>query len=235
MRFEYYHGTSNLFLKSIKENGLGAINPTFDNQTLELLKYLYGICENSLFSCSEYDISTRETILAMIKQTSLITKVNGNVTKFNFRHKNIYVSLSEFKAVIYASTNKYGSEVLQQCVKLYELLIKHNVSFEIPSEINFYNIQNIEKKSLKPILVKITHIDDDNLIKENDFTSASEFLCALRENYHLLDEKQKYSNFQYMNFEILNPISPNFLEFYEIDFMGNLKDKNLNYKLKRML
>ena len=149
MRFEYYHGTRNLFLKSIKENGLGAINPTFDNQTLELLKYLYGVCENSLFSCSEYDISTRETILAMIKQTSLITKVNGNVTKFNFRHKNIYVSLSEFKAVIYASTNKYGSEVLQQCVKLYELLIKHNVSFEIPSEINFYNIQISFKHNIR--------------------------------------------------------------------------------------
>lgn len=232
MNFTYFHGTSSLFLKSIKENGLGTINPTFNNHTLELLKFLYGICENKLIDCCEYDLLTREVTLAMIRQTTLISNNNGVEKKMYLRHGNIYVSLSEIKAVIHSVLNEFGSEIIQQCSKLYNLLLRHNINFEIPNEINYYKIEQIDKNTLFPILIKIKNIDDNNLLKENDLTCADEFLNELRKLMPILTEERKYREFQALNFEILNPISSEYLDFYRIDYVGNVKDRTLSYNLK---
>ncbi len=48
--YKYYHGTSTVFLEYILKNGLGGINPNLKFKNLELLKFLYGNCENTLFN-----------------------------------------------------------------------------------------------------------------------------------------------------------------------------------------
>ena len=45
--YEFYHGTSSLFIESILRNGLGGINPNLKFKNLELLKFIYGQCENT--------------------------------------------------------------------------------------------------------------------------------------------------------------------------------------------
>lgn len=40
----------------------------------------------------------------------------------NFRHKNIYLSYGEYRAVTYATSTEYGSEILTRIIDLYRLL-----------------------------------------------------------------------------------------------------------------
>lgn len=229
--YEFYHGTSTLFIDSILKYGLGGVNPNFNHKNIKLLEYLYGQCENSLFNEERYDTLKRETTLAMIKQTDFVLRrENEDDVILNFRHDGIYVSLSEFKAVTYATLNRVGSEILQRCFDLYQLLIENNVSIEIPMELNFYRIDKINIKEIKPILIKSKNIGNDNLIQENGY-DGEEFLEILDKQYSRLTTEDKFINFQYMNFSLKKPIIVREPEVYEIDFSGNVKDKKFEYWL----
>lgn len=54
MEHLFYHGTSSLFLRSIKKNGLGGINPNIDYKLLELLRFLYELSESKLQDNNDY-------------------------------------------------------------------------------------------------------------------------------------------------------------------------------------
>ncbi|MGB1019437.1 MAG: hypothetical protein ACPGVH_10195, partial [Chitinophagales bacterium] len=54
MDFKFYHGTSNIFLDSIKENGLGGLNPSIDFNLIEVLKYLRSKAETYLLKDKDY-------------------------------------------------------------------------------------------------------------------------------------------------------------------------------------
>ena len=229
--YKYYHGTSTLFIEYILKNGLGGINPNLKFKNLELLKYIYGCCENTLFNEEKYTDLYREITLAMIRQTDLIVQRENNKNEtFHFRHKLIYVSLSEFKAVTYSVLNKIGSEILQRCYDLYQLLISNNVSIKIPTDLNHFEIDKIEIDKIKPILIEIKQINKNNLIQENGL-DGEEFIEILDGYYQNMTEKDKFINFQYMNFGLKRPINVDLLKVYEIQYNGNIKDENFQYRL----
>jgi len=111
----FWHCTSTIFLDSIRETGLGTINPSKD---LKLLKYLYAQVQKFNISAQVLDIH-RTTIEATMAQTDL--EYNG--LKLNFRHDGIYISASQQGAIIYACLNKVGNEILEKCLILLSLLI----------------------------------------------------------------------------------------------------------------
>ncbi|OCA77557.1 hypothetical protein BBI01_03665 [Chryseobacterium artocarpi] len=229
-KFTYFHGTSTLFLPSIKKNGLGFINPSIDHKNIDLLKHLFNILESTKFKqniCSQY---FREVTLAMIKQTSLVINDNRELKELNFKHQNIYVSLSEFRAIVYATQNKLGSEVLQRCLDIYNLLKSNDIDFSIPEELNFYRIESIQKKEIKPILLEINTINDENLFQENNYEAAP-FLRMLRKVFSSLTEEQKFTNFQYMNFGIKTPINVEIIKAYSIEYSGKIEKRNFKYAL----
>ena len=182
IKHKFYHGTSTLFIDYILKNGLGGINPNLKFKNLELLKYLYGRCENTLFNEEKYTTLHREITLAMIRQTDLIIQTENGKKTFHFNHKNIYVSLSEFTAVTYSVKNKIGSEILQRCYDLYQLLISNNISTIIPTELNHFEIDKIEIDKIKPLLIEVKQINKDNLIQENglDGEKFIEYLNDIR-------------------------------------------------------
>ena len=200
-------------------------------KNLELLKFIYGKCENTLFNEEKYSVLMRETTLAMIRQTDLIVRrENQKDETFNFRHKEIYVSLSEFKAITYSVTNKIGSEILQRSYDLYQLLVDNKVKVNIPKELNHYGIENIEIEKLKPLLIKTKRIQKDNLIQENGF-DGEKFIEILNEHYDKMTEKDKFLNFQYMNFGLKRPVGIERQEVYEIKYSGNIRERGFDYNL----
>ena len=179
-KFKYYHGTSTIFLDSIREMGLGAINPNIDYKNLDVLNYLFELAEVYLLTNNEY-LKIRDTTTAIAKQTFLkVIDEKGNEFLHNYVHDGIYVALSRARAAIYASSNKYGSEILERCIVLYKLLTDNKIEFQIPKEINLFHIENYLDYDPKPIIVEIIDIADDKLEKE-DGGNAKEALDFLRE------------------------------------------------------
>lgn len=222
MSYKYYHGTSSIFLASIAEFGLGGINPNIKYKNLELLKYLSDQGEIHLTTNIEY-LKSREPILAMARQTDLEIDIpNGDNIFLNYRHDGIYVAFTRERAAIYACTNRYGSEILDYCIKLYKLLKIELKGFMLPEDLNLFGIEKYLDYEQKPILVEAIGVKDGDLETENG-REASHILNELRAIIPNLSKKEKFEKLQFINFKILKPIPPERLKFYEIEYYSHPK------------
>src|SRR5687767_8347685 len=97
-----YHGTSELFLPSIRMAGLGAQDPHQQLATLSLLRDVIELYEALHPQDSEWLFSRLEAY-AMLEQRS-------SPGGMNFRHGGTYLTASRYTAVRYALGNRYGSE-----------------------------------------------------------------------------------------------------------------------------
>lgn len=231
MNYKFYHGTSDLFLHSIKANGLGAINPSLEHGYLDTLKYLWNLAEKTLIDKIEYKY-IRDTTTAMALQTQLKVFLNNQNQILNFRHDGIYISLSREKAVVHANINKYGSEIICTSIKLMEILEKYQIPYynrALPID----QIISFRKMNPKSIIVKINKLDEFKIHKE-DGKTAKEALDFLRiiENDLSNDQKQRF--FMQCNFKLLERIPPVDLEFFELDCIGKYGDSDFEYTLTRL-
>lgn len=231
MTFQYFHGTSSLFVDSIKKHGLGGVNPNFKLGYLKSLKCLFEIAEKTLLDKEEFR-KIYDTTRAMSLQAKLKIKIDGKDEILNFLHDKIYIALSQERAISYATINKYGSEILSTSIKLVELLDKYKIDYSSIND-SITNIRSIKKESPKPILIKVLSVDENRLDKE-DGKTAIEALDSLRSVMPMLTEEQKFRFFQHFNFQILDPIPVSKLEFYEIDFTGKFGQRDFEYTLTRM-
>lgn len=233
MNFKYYHGTSTIFLDSIRKTGLGTINPNFDNKNLEILQFLYHQSEKHLVNNPEYK-KLRETSKAMAHQGSYkfwVEELDKEIS-LNYSHKNIYVSLSKIRAVIYASTNNYGSEILERCLTLYQLLQNKLTDFKIPEALNKFNIEQYINGDYKPIIVEVLNLDDEFLKKE-DGTDPTSLFRFLREELPYRAKKEQYEFPQGCNFKLLKPVPPENLRFYLLEYDGHPSDqRNFEWTLQ---
>ena len=138
--FSYFHGTSKIFLDSIIEFGLGGINPNFKYKNLELLCFLTQEAEKKLLKNEQY-LHLRESVLAMSEQRFSDFKLpNGQTVKTNYKHNGIYVGVTKARALTYACLNRYGSEILEHCILLYQIFKTFDENFKLPSELNLFNM-----------------------------------------------------------------------------------------------
>ena len=229
-KFEYYHGTSTVFLDSIKRTGLGGINPNIKYKTLDLLKFL-AIETKKNIPDNLYYKNNHVSINAMANQQTVILQTpNGKKQHFHYRHDNIFIALSLQRAVVYATINKFGSEILQTCINLYLELVAENKGFRIPDELNTISIEKLVKFSPEPIIIKIRGVQDENLDKE-DGKTGKEALDFLRNILPTLSKKERFEFEQYCNFELLKPVPVEQLKFYKVKANGHPKDKEFTYKL----
>lgn len=230
----YYHGTSTIFLESIKTTGLGAINPNLDFKNLDVLRYLVSITEKWLLKDQEY-LALRKNTLAMAKQTVIENTIiqSDLIPNFNFRHDKMHISLSRMTALSYCIRNKYGSEILERCIILITLLEKNNIHYNIPSEINLFNIKQYINIDAKPILIEIIGLEDEYIEEENG-KNGKEMMNLFRDQTQTLNQKQIFIEELKYNFRILNPIESKKLRFYEIDYDGLPGEKNFDYTLSKV-
>jgi hypothetical protein len=227
-KFKFYHGTSTFFLDSIRRTGLGAINPNFDLKNLEVVNFLYKLVKENNIQDAQLLI-WEDSIRATIAQTDLV--IRGQ--KFNYRHDGIYVAISKQRAAIYACLNKYGSEVLEKCIVLLEILDRHGINANIPPELDLFGVKNYISAESKPVMVEILEVDEEDLEKE-DGKTAVEALDFIRKTIPTLSEKQHFEFLQYCNFKILKPVPPEKLRFYEIDFEGHPKNQDFEIYLTKI-
>lgn len=230
MKIKLYHGTSKIFLDSIIEHGLGGINPNFYFKNFSLFKYLSEISEIKLCKNSEY-IAMRPEIIAIGNQTDLVFKDKyGEVKKVNYRHDGIYAAYSREKAAIYCCDNKYGSEILEYCIKLYLLIKKVDENFAIPAELNLFKIENYINIEHKPIIIEILDVKDYEVETENR-KKGKDALIALQNAFNFLTQKQKFEELQFLNFKLLCPIPRNRLKFYDVEFSNRPTSGNFEFTM----
>lgn len=229
----FYHGTSTIFLESIKTTGLGTVNPNLDFKNLDVLRYLVSITEKYLLKDQEY-LVLRTNTLAMAKQTVIENTLikSDIIPNFNFRHDKMHVSLSRIMALNYCITNKYGSEMLERCIRLINILERNNIAYDIPNEINLFNIKKYIDTDTKPILVEIIGLEDECVEEENG-KDGKEMMSIFRNRAQKLNQKEISLEEMKYNFRVLKPIEPSKLRFYEIDYEG-LPGKNFEYTLSKV-
>lgn len=105
------------------------------------------------------------------------------------------------RAIIYACDNKYGSEILEYCIKLFEFLKDDDINFSLPPELNLFNIEKYINKEHKPILIEIDQINENEL--ETEFgKNGAEYLADLRKKLPTLNKMDSNRKLGYSNFRI---------------------------------
>ncbi len=232
MGFKFYHGTSTLFLDSIRKKGLGGINPNTEFKNLEVLKFLAGICEKNIANTSDYKVF-REATLAMVNQVSSDMDYEGKTYRVNFSHEGIYVSMSKVRAARYAAMNKYGSEILERIIILHNILKKYSIDFKVPDSINLFDYEKVIGIETKPIIVMVNGIEHDRLVPEVVFPEMLS-LRALEFEIENWSEKDRFEKLQFYNFRILEAVPISNLAFYELDYEGIPESKDFQIFLSKL-
>lgn len=200
-------------------------------KNLQLLKFLFDLSEEHLSGNSEYS-GLRITTMAMVDdEVNELVDEAGN--KLYYRHDGIFVSISRQRAAIYAALNKYGSEILERCIKLYELLLQSGVDVQVPNEIDLFGFRKYINKEHRPIMIECHGIVDDDLEKE-DGKTAKEALDILRREIPKMSQKMEFEFLQFCNFKLLKPVPPGQLKFYHIDFEGHPAQRNFEFFLTKI-
>lgn len=224
----YWHGTSTIFLKSIRKTGLGAINPSRDWKLLDLLTFLYNEIIRLKIDHEVFDIH-RASIAAAVSQSTL----DYGDLKLNFQHDGVYISASSIRAATYACENHVGSELLQKCMVLLSILISTGTEPEIPKELDILQLRQYLNVPAKPIMIEIRQVADSDLQFE-DGTDAAEKLSDLREVFPRLPIPQQFEKLQFYNFRLLKPVPPELLHIYEVDFEGSVQTRDFQFYLTRI-
>ncbi|AUC74928.1 hypothetical protein CW732_04260 [Olleya sp. Bg11-27] len=154
----------------------------------------------------------------------------GGIFIGNYEHKNIYVSLTLERAIIYACDNKYGSEILEYCINLFKFLKQDDVNFSLPAELNLFKIENYIIKEHKSILIEIDEINGNEL--ETEFgKNGAEYLVDLKKVLPTLNERDFHLKLGYSNFRLLKPIEIERMKIYEVDFDGKVGTQDFEFTM----
>lgn len=231
-QFRFYHGTSSIFLDSIKTTGLGGINPNLEYKNLDLLQYLFSEAEILLPHDVRYQ-GLRVTTAAMVNQTPVeLVGYSGQKQLLHFRHHGMFVAISMMRAIVYAAANQYGSEILKRIIDLLLLLREVDANFSIPSELNLFDVEKYINIQSTPIIIEVHGIQDDEILKE-DGKTAKEALDFIRRTLPTLTEREKFIFLQHCNFELLKPIPSSRLKFYKLEYEGFPGQPDFFYSLSR--
>ncbi|WP_395045980.1 hypothetical protein [Flavobacterium sp.] len=232
--FRYFHGTSRIFLDSIIEFGLGGINPNFEYKNLDLLRFLTNEAEKRLLDNEKYH-EIRKAVLAMSNQTfSDVILPNGEKFITNYKHDGIYVGVTKGRALIYACRNKYGSEILEHCILLYQIFKEIDENYQLPPELNLFGIEKYVEMEHKPILIEITDVNDNEVETENG-ENGPKYLNNLRKIMPTLNRFELDVQMAYSNFKLLNPIFIDRMKFYEIEFDGIIGESDFEFTMTEIV
>lgn len=198
-----YHGTSRIFLPSIKETGLGAKNP---NLALDTLDFLGDIAHTIQLNWSEEPGFALDMVAV---RPMLEQRVTGG--GFNFRHSNTYLSAAQWKAVGYALNNIYGSELLSQALSLFAKLKTFDKANADQIASKYPAVVDVASLAHQPLLVEILHVPIQDLRSERGGDPTD--LFGMMED----DSDMGKIMLQGCNFELLVAQPPKNLRYYDVE------------------
>jgi len=193
MKIPLYHGTSSLFLDSIKNEGLGKINIVNKHDLITPLNEIYQILKNSI----EHWKRNGWYVENMINQKTSRAS--------NWQHGQVYLSPSLQKAPSYAQSNNYGSEFVSQIIRMYNELKKNNLNYVMQNDY----INSILDKVYDPIVIKVSNLPISILECEAGL-SINEQIDIINQSLDIETECQM------LNFRLISPV---FSEQYEIIYL----------------
>lgn len=228
--FKLYHVTNFEFLPSIKKNGLGARNPIKENNLLEILKYLFELCELRIPNekiVEEYRVVTQ----IMINQSNQIVQnpFTSKYIKPNFLHGDLYLNSSEERAINFAVRTKYGSEILTRVLFYMKVLDLHEIHYDFHEFNCKIHLKSLSLRKPKLALIKFNYFDDLKLeIVENDKKTDlnKKFLDVKYFNENIME---KSFSFQ-LQFKTSDIIPTSKLKLYEIR-LYNVPNEEFDYTL----
>ena len=233
LTIDLYHGTSTLFLDSIIQNGLGAINPVNEWKLLELSKEVYALSEQYLKETKLFQVSSY-SFKRMTEQT------NGG--SFNFQHGDTYLSPSKQTAARYAINKRYGSEMLTYTIDFLKELLSLDIQY-VKSDLfrKYPKIFGLIEANPSPLLIQVSNVSITSLLSEHgDDPQANleEVKQMMNESEDFFDTALQQTNFRVVapmpladlrfwliNVQKWNPLSPQY-NLYE------LKPETANKKMK---
>jgi len=178
--FPLYHGTSSLFIDSIKEKGLGAVNIVKEYNLINTLKDVF-------------DYATKINVVDWQQEYFVPKIINQESNNSNWQHGQVYLSSSENKAISYAKSNKYGSEILSNIIEVYQAIIESDSSYNLDNEF----IQSILDKDYEPVIIKLDNIPIEILSSESNGGNSSEKLIEyITKEYRETEERIIEVNFR---------------------------------------
>jgi hypothetical protein len=111
----------------------------------------------------------------MVNQTALTitAKQGGDFATAHFRHNGIFVALSIDRAAIYASVNKFRSDILKRIMELLIIIRARDENFSLPYE---FNLLDRKIHVLRRIIIELSGVEDDDLRKGDCNCKALKFL-----------------------------------------------------------
>ena len=225
----FYHGTSSVYLDSIRETGLGAVNPNQRYRLLDLLSHLL----HSFEAAFPDDISTlqfRRFARAMANQSQFDEVFNGRTHVLNFRNNNTYVAFHPSRAMRYAAINRFGSEVLTNCVTLHELLRSRGWQDEIPQDLNTIELDSIQTQSSFPVFIEVDSIRPEMLLDEYGGSGVKK-LRQIEKLRLAISEEDFFRESQLWNFELLRPIPYELLKIHRLIVGGDPRSPQARFTL----
>lgn len=143
-----YHGTSTIFLDSIKKNGLGGINPIKEFKIIEALRLLLNFADKYFFASPDWPYEKIE-YNAMLNQ---------EVGHMNFRHGSSYLTPARHTAEHYATGQQFGSEIISKTIFLMEKLEKAGYHPDQEAYHVLKAIFDIRRMISKPIVLELTDV-----------------------------------------------------------------------------
>lgn len=153
----FYHTTSAFYLKSIKNNGLGSINPNINFNLLPFLKEMVEIAESKIPENIQFNtlsFTTKKMLNLDKKHTSIL---NNNKT-------HLYPSLDR---AIKHCKHKYGSQVLSRCVEFYTLLKENNLSQFIKISNIPFSIEELIEEKPENYILELHGIIPEQVLSKN--------------------------------------------------------------------
>lgn len=206
LKIPLYHGTSSLFVDSIRVSGLGGSHDPelFDHRILSLLAECLSKCEN----LTEYWEGESLLIEKMLNQS--VTEAN-----FNFRYGGVYLTPSRFTARRYAE-NKMGSEFLSTIHDAFVALGSVNpldAERIIPAG---HKLRKVFQGDYKPVLIT-AHGVSKELLKTEQGKDIQDQIESMVDIKNKVDGMDSDALWQQYNFEFCGVISPNLLQFADLN------------------
>ena len=148
-----YHGTSTLFVDSIKQFGLGGKNIIQEGKVLEFARKIFPLVKDNL---PENDGSGHavSAFQDMVEQQPL------------FQHGQVFLNLSYDYCTRFTQQREFGSELISHSLYYYGKLLERNLVS--PDLLNDYHyLKEAKRIGSKPVVVTVKDVDWDNLLMEN--------------------------------------------------------------------
>ncbi|MFW1531242.1 hypothetical protein ACEWAM_22245 [Vibrio parahaemolyticus] len=156
--FSLFHGTSSIFLDSINQSGLGGENLSEKFEINAMFSQIVDAFNGKYRDCYWW-VGEGFICEKMVRQEV----TNGG---FNFRYGGVYLTPSFETAKNYATSNKYGSELISYFIRGYEELFKLDPILADQIFPTSHPLRQLIVLDPAPVVLEVAGITKDCLVTE---------------------------------------------------------------------